>query len=184
LYYNSYNPDLDISNLFRGFQKFSRGILLLNTNLNSFTAEFSLFLEMLDAENQVLGATYDFIYQYEKMKNENIIGNDHYNHVMANSKATQRGSYGKVTAQVLSFFREATDVIRKGDKDIDIREVNIANRHGRDIKQNESPEEHNAIFDTRQGGHRASLEGVAKETKPKNLKDFLKSYFTRDEYEK
>ena len=93
------------------------------------------------------------------------------------------GKYGKLTAQVLSFFREATDVIRKDDSDKDIREDNIANRHGRDIKPDETPEEHNSKFDTRQGGHRADLTGKASEEKPKNPKEFLKSYFTRDNYE-
>lgn len=118
------------------------------------------------------------------MKDENIIGNDHYNHAMANSKATQRGKYGKMAAQILSFIREATDVLRKGDSDKDIREDNIANRYGRDIQPGESPEKHNAQFDTRQGGHRADLTGKASEESPKNVLKFLESYFTRDEYEK
>ena len=117
------------------------------------------------------------------MKEENIIGNDHYNHAMANSKATLRGKYGKLTAQILSFVREATDVLRKGDSDKDIREDNIANRHGRDIQPNENPEEHNAIFDTRKGGERADLTGKASEETPQNLSEFLKSFFTRDTYE-
>ena len=117
------------------------------------------------------------------MKEENIIGNDHYNHAMANSKATLRGKYGKLTAQILSFVREATDVLRKGDSDKDIREDNIANRHGRDIQPNENPEDHNAIFDTRKGGERADLTGKASEKTPQNLSEFLKSFFTRDTYE-
>lgn len=133
---------------------------------------------------QIIGAISDFISQYQKMKDENIIGNDHYNHAMANSRATQRGKYGKMTAQFLSFVREASDVLRKGDSDKDVREDNIANRYGREIQPGESPEQYNAQFDTRQGGHRADLTGKASEETPRNVSDFLNSYFTRDEYEK
>lgn len=89
-----------------------------------------------------------------------------------------------MTAQILSFVREVTDVLRKGDTDMDIREDNIANRYGREIKPGEKPEEHNAIFDTRQGGQRADLEGIASKATPKTASEFLKSYFTRDVYEK
>ena len=143
-----------------------------------------LIIEVGKAETQIIGAIYDFISQYKKMKDENVIGNDHYNHAMANSRATLRGKYGKMTAQILSFVREVTDVLRKGDTDMDIREDNIANRYGREIKPGEKPEEHNAIFDTRQGGQRADLEGIASKATPKTASEFLKSYFTRDVYEK
>ena len=143
-----------------------------------------LIIEVGKAETQIIGAIYDFISQYKKMKDENVIGNDHYNHAMANSRATLRGKYGKMTAQILSFVREVTDVLRKGDTDMDIREDNIANRYGREIKPGEKPEEHNAIFDTRQGGQRADLEGRASKATPKTAYEFLKSYFTRDVYEK
>ena len=142
-----------------------------------------IFIEVLNAESQIIGSIFDFTNQYFIMKEENIIGNDHYNHAMANSKATLRGKYGKLTAQILSFVREATDVLRKGDSDKDIREDNIANRHGRDIQPNENPEDHNAIFDTRKGGERADLTGKASEKTPQNLSEFLKSFFTRDTYE-
>jgi len=145
--------------------------------------ELLVMTETADAEWQITGAIYDFISQYETMKSENIIGNDHYNHAMANSRATQRGSYGKFAAKILSFFREATDVIRKGDTDLDIREDNIANRYGRSIPLNETPEEYNAQFDTRKGGHRANLKGIANDKTPQNVEDFLESYFTRDNYE-
>ena len=155
-----------------------------NENLYHYNPVIKLTIEIAKAEIQIAGATYDFISQYQKMKDENIIGNDHYNHAMANSKATQRGKYGKMAAQILSFIREATDVLRKGDSDKDIREDNIANRYGRDIQPGESPEKHNAQFDTRQGGHRADLTGKASEESPKNVLKFLESYFTRDEYEK
>lgn len=60
-------------------------------------ATIKLLAESVKAETQIVGATYDFVFQYQKMKDENIIGNDHYNHAMANSKATQRGKYGKIT---------------------------------------------------------------------------------------
>ncbi len=146
--------------------------------------KLKLSLAIADVESQIIGANYDFISQYQIMRRENIIGNDHYNHAMANSRATQRGKFGKITAQVLSFIREATDVLRKGDSDIDIREDNVANRYGRNILPNESPEEHNAIFDTRKGGHRADLSDIASEESPKNIKEFLNSYFKRDKYEK
>jgi RHS repeat-associated protein len=131
---------------------------------------------------QVTGAINDFASQYQTMRKENIRGNDHYNHAMANSKAAQRGSLGKATAQVLSFAREAADVFLKGDTARDVREDNIANRHGRDISPNEDPAEHNAIFDTRREGHRAELPNV-ENTTPKNIKEFIDAYFTRDELE-
>ena len=67
-----------------------------------------LIIEVGKAEPQIIGAIYDFISQYKKMKDENVIGNDHYNHAMANSRATLRGKYGKMTAQILSFVREVT----------------------------------------------------------------------------
>ena len=47
------------------------------------------------------------------MKDENAIENNHYNHAMANSRTTLRGKYEKMTAQILSFVREVTDVLRK-----------------------------------------------------------------------
>ncbi len=128
---------------------------------------------------QISGATKDFIKQYKIMRDENVIGNDHFNHAMANSKATSRGPLGKLTAQALSFAREATDVALKGDTKRDVREDNIANRHGRDIKEGESPSEHNSQFDTRQGGNRASLPEVENKP-PKNVVEFFKTFFTRD----
>lgn len=93
-----------------------------------------LIIEVGKAETQIIGAIYDFISQYKKMKDKNAIGNDHYNHAMANSRTTLRGKYGKMTAQILSFVREVTDILRKGDTDMDIREDNIANSYGREIK--------------------------------------------------
>ena len=149
----------------------------------NFIIEALLVIEIAKAETQAVGATYDFISQYQKMKEENIKGNDHYNHAMANSRATLRGRYGKAMAKFLSFLREATDVIRKGDSDKDVREDNIANRFGREIKPGETPEKYNEKFDTRKGGHRADLTDKASEESPKNVREFLKSYFARDKYE-
>lgn len=45
----------------------------------------------------------------------------------------------------------------KGDTLNDITEDQIANRHGRNIPNNVSPKEHNAMFDTRRGGSRVIL---------------------------
>ena len=158
--------------------------LLAHISKGLFTElEIEILYEVFKAEVQVIGATTDFISQYNIMIKENIIGNDHYNHAVANSKATQRGWYGKQTAQIISFLREATDVLRKGDSDKDIREDNVANRYGRNIPNYVDPEEYNSVFDTRKGGHRADLSDVASEDTPKNIKEFLKSFFTRDIYE-
>lgn len=74
-------------------------------------------------------------------------------------------------------MRETTDVLRKRDSDKDIREYNIANRHGRNIQSGESPEEHNVQFDTRQGGHRADLTGKASEESQKKCIRFLRILF-------
>ena len=151
--------------------------------IHSIVSSYEIIKEFCIADTQIIGATYDFINQYNIMKAENIIGNDNFNHAMANSKAAQRGWYGKKTAQLLSFLRELTDVIRKGDSDKDIREDNIANRYGRNIPQGADPFEYNSIFDTRNGGNRADLSGIASDDTPKNFFDFCNSYFTRDKYE-
>ena len=52
-----------------------------------------------------------------------------------------------------------------------------------EINGGADPFEHNSIFDTRNGGNRADLSGIASDDTPKNFFDFCNSYFTRDKYE-
>ena len=111
---------------------------------------------MPDIFKQVYGATMDFKDQYKTMREENIIGNDHYHHAMANSKAALRGIWGKRTAIVISNLRESFDLI-KGNTFGDVQEDQIANRHGRSIDINGNPTEHNVIYDVRRNGARATI---------------------------
>ena len=105
---------------------------------------------------QIIGAIYDFVDQYFTMRNENVRQNDHYNHAMANSRATQRGPLGEKTAKVLSDAREVFDYIFKGDSRGEVRKDQTANRHGRSIQPGQNPADHNKRFDTRRGGSRAN----------------------------
>ena len=105
---------------------------------------------------QIIGAIHDFVNQYLTMRNENIIDNDHYNHAMANSRATQRGPLGEKTSKVLSDAREVFDYVFKGDSRGEVRQDQIANRHGRGIQPGQNPADHNKRFDTRRGGNRAN----------------------------
>ena len=109
------------------------------------------------AVRQIIGAIYDFVDQYFTMRNENVRQNDHYNHAMANSRATQRGPLGEKTAKVLSDAREASDYIFKGDSRGEVRQDQTTNRHGRSIQPGQSPADHNKRFDTRRGGNRANV---------------------------
>ena len=52
-----------------------------------------------------------------------------------------------------------------------------------EINGGADPFEYNSIFDTRNGGNRADLSGIASDDTPKNFYDFCNSYFTRDKYE-
>ena len=104
---------------------------------------------------QVIGAIYDFVDQYFTMRNENVKQNDHYNHAMANSRATQRGPLGEKTSKVLSDAREVFDYVFKGDSRGEVRQDQIANRHGRGIQPGQNPADHNKRFDTRRGGSKA-----------------------------
>ncbi len=108
------------------------------------------------APAQVIGATSDFVEEYSEMRERNVIGNDHYHHANANSKATQRGEWGKKTAKVLSDTREVFDYVVKGDSRRDVREDQAANKHGRNIPAGVSATEWNAKFDHTRGGARAN----------------------------
>eukprot|EP01039_Chlorochromonas_danica_P001200 gene1200-1310_t len=78
--------------------------------------------------DQVSGAAGDFLRNYKDMHEANTIGADKYFHAKANYEAAQRGGFGKFTAQVFSYGREATDVLR--GKSSDWKEDMRANSHG------------------------------------------------------
>lgn len=91
------------------------------------------------------------------MVSEDVLGNDHYHHAMANSNAALSGPGGKTAAKLISFLREVTDMLRNGDTFGDTWEDKKANVHGRSILPGNSPESHNALFDVRRGGSRATI---------------------------
>lgn len=97
-----------------------------------------------------------FYDQYQKMRQENVIGNDHFHHSMANSNAATYGAGGKAAAKLISFVRELFDLI-KGDTFNDKWEDEKANNHGRGINPGSIPEAHNSRFDVRRGGSRANV---------------------------
>jgi hypothetical protein len=80
---------------------------------------------------QVLGATRDFMRNYNEMVDANTIGADKFYHCKANCEATQRGAAGEGTAEVISDGREAFDRRVKGDPDSASQADQTANRAGR-----------------------------------------------------
>ena len=67
------------------------------------------------SNDHVVGATDDFLDNYNDMRDANTIGADKYFHCKANCEASQRGSVGERTAEHVSNIREWVDQNIKGD---------------------------------------------------------------------
>jgi hypothetical protein len=83
------------------------------------------------AAGQIVGATADFVSNYNAMRDANTIGADKYFHAKANCQAAQRGSAGEGTAEVISDVRELVDQKVKGDPESASHDDQEANRAGR-----------------------------------------------------
>ncbi|MBR1600814.1 MAG: hypothetical protein IJ677_04475 [Alphaproteobacteria bacterium] len=62
--------------------------------------------------HQVVGAISDMTRNYFDMKRDNTIGNDDYFHCKANYEATDRGAWGKLTAQIVGDTKEGFDYLK------------------------------------------------------------------------
>ncbi len=80
---------------------------------------------------QILGAVRDFGRNYFDMRDANTVGADKYFHAKANCEASQRGSNGEATAEVISDARETVDGHIKRDPDDAVIADQRANRAGR-----------------------------------------------------
>ena len=121
---------------------------------------------------QIINSLKDFKNQYLKMRDENVIGNDHFHHAMANSRATLRGPYGRTTAIFLSNARELMDLL-KGDIIGEVKLDLIANQYGRLIPNNVSPTKYNSIFNVLVGGKRGTLSGNNVSTDKLNIYSYF-----------
>ncbi|MFW5895707.1 MAG: hypothetical protein ACOCT9_03075, partial [archaeon] len=75
-------------------------------------------------------AIYDFIGNYNDMRDANTIGADKYFHCMANCEASKKGTCGALTALVMSVLREELDLIRCKSTLGDCKADMIANMKG------------------------------------------------------
>ena len=80
---------------------------------------------------EVIGATGDFVQNYQNMRQAKWIGADKYFHCKANCEAAQRGPGGEDTACTISDTREWWDQNIKGYPASDSAADQIANRYGR-----------------------------------------------------
>jgi uncharacterized protein RhaS with RHS repeats len=65
--------------------------------------------------NKIVGASSDFLNNYNDMRDANTIGADKYFHCKANCQAAQIGQSGTSTAEIISNYREWVDMNIKGD---------------------------------------------------------------------
>jgi RHS repeat-associated protein len=83
------------------------------------------------AANQAVGATVDFLQNYNDMRSANTIGADKYFHCKANCEASRRGRTGNSTACTISDAREWFDQTIKGDPASASEADQAANTFGR-----------------------------------------------------
>ena len=80
---------------------------------------------------QTIGATKDFLKNYNNMVKANTHGADKFFHCKANCEATRRGTEGNAVAIVISETRELVDQKIKGDEPSASAADQVANQHGR-----------------------------------------------------
>lgn len=87
------------------------------------------FDQFLAKPAQVYSATEAFVSNRDEMIDVNVKGADKYFHCKANCEATLQGDWGRTTAEVLSFGREASDFVRP-DKWVEAWNANSSRSSG------------------------------------------------------